>query len=219
MLDSANYNTGVVTITQNVTILAVPGAVGSLVANNANAIDIATAGVTVTLRNLVLRYLAGSFVDGVSVSASGVQLIVEGSEFAGPFGGVAVVGNGASALIHQSVFRNSVDYAILIKAPTTSASGLIDQCTVVGVVGSGDAGITVSQATVTIRHSTVTNSTYGVDVGTGATVLLEDDQITQNGTGVQIGPGGTVQTTGSNNIKFNTDFNVTGGSLTAVSHD
>jgi hypothetical protein len=50
MLDSANYNTGPVAITKSVTILAVPGALGSVLATGGNAIDIATAGVKVALR-------------------------------------------------------------------------------------------------------------------------------------------------------------------------
>jgi hypothetical protein len=51
MLDSANFNTGTVSVTKSVTILAVPGAVGSVVANSADAMSIATAGVKVVLRN------------------------------------------------------------------------------------------------------------------------------------------------------------------------
>ena len=38
MLDSANYNTGPVNVTKSVTILAVPGALGSVVATGGDAI-------------------------------------------------------------------------------------------------------------------------------------------------------------------------------------
>ena len=47
MLDSANYNTSTVNINKSVTILAVPGALGSVVANGSDAIVINTAGVGV----------------------------------------------------------------------------------------------------------------------------------------------------------------------------
>src|SRR5262249_22186426 len=47
MLDSANFNTGVVNITKSVSILAIPGALGSLVATNVPAVSIVTAGITV----------------------------------------------------------------------------------------------------------------------------------------------------------------------------
>jgi len=54
MLDSANFNLGTVDIAKSVSILAVPGAVGSIVAVAGNpAITIQTSGVDVTLRNVV----------------------------------------------------------------------------------------------------------------------------------------------------------------------
>ena len=52
MLDSANYNTGPVNINKSVSILAIPGAVGSVVGSGGDAIVIDTAGVKVSLRNL-----------------------------------------------------------------------------------------------------------------------------------------------------------------------
>ncbi len=59
MLDSANYNTATVNITKSVSILAVPGVVGSVVATGGPAINISTAGVNVALRNLVITPLPG----------------------------------------------------------------------------------------------------------------------------------------------------------------
>jgi hypothetical protein len=60
MLDSANYNATTVNVAKSVTILAVPGALGSVVAASGPAISIATAGVKVALRNLVIVPLPGS---------------------------------------------------------------------------------------------------------------------------------------------------------------
>jgi hypothetical protein len=59
LLDSANYNTATVNVAKSVTILAVPGAVGSVVAAGGVAIAIATADVHVALRNLVIVPLPG----------------------------------------------------------------------------------------------------------------------------------------------------------------
>jgi hypothetical protein len=57
LLDSANYNTGPVTITKSVSILAVPGVVGSVVGAGGDAITIATANVDVSLQNLSISPL------------------------------------------------------------------------------------------------------------------------------------------------------------------
>ena len=68
ILESANYNTAPVNITKSVTILAVPGALGSVLAMAGDAIDIATAGVKVALRNLVIVPLPGSLAADVEAS-------------------------------------------------------------------------------------------------------------------------------------------------------
>jgi len=52
--DAANYNTGSVNVTKSVSILAVPGAVGSVVSTGVEALRIVTAGLVVSLRNLVI---------------------------------------------------------------------------------------------------------------------------------------------------------------------
>jgi hypothetical protein len=59
MLDSANYNTSTVAISKSVTILAVPGEMGSVLGGasigNRTAVSISAAGINVTLKNLVIR--------------------------------------------------------------------------------------------------------------------------------------------------------------------
>jgi hypothetical protein len=65
LLDSANFNTAQVTVSKSVTILAIPGALGSVVATGgASGLRIDGASVVVSLRNLVLVGL-GSSVHGV----------------------------------------------------------------------------------------------------------------------------------------------------------
>lgn len=81
MLDSANYNAAQVNIDKTVSILAIPGALGSVVApaGGGDAINIATASVSVTLRNLsITRVANGMGTNGIVMSA-GDKLTVENS--------------------------------------------------------------------------------------------------------------------------------------------
>ena len=59
MLDSANFNSGTVTVGKSVSILAVPGAVGSVVALGGPAILVSDPGLKIALRNLVIVPVAG----------------------------------------------------------------------------------------------------------------------------------------------------------------
>ena len=69
ILDSANYNSATLNINKSVTILAIPGAVGSIVAvAGGPAITINTAGITVALRNIVIANNA------VSPGTYGIQM-------------------------------------------------------------------------------------------------------------------------------------------------
>ncbi len=74
MVDSANYNVTPVTIGKSVKILAISGALGSLIANGGDAVIINAPGGTVTLKNLsVLNFNAG--INGITIQdASGVHL-------------------------------------------------------------------------------------------------------------------------------------------------
>ncbi len=66
MLDSANFNTGPVLVNKGIKILAIPGAIGSIVGNGGDALVINAPGKDVTLRNLVILNLAGG-INGVNV--------------------------------------------------------------------------------------------------------------------------------------------------------
>ena len=67
MLDSANYNLGPVLVDKSVKILAVPGEMGSVVANGGDALVINAPGKDVTVRNLFVLNLAGG--------ASGINIL------------------------------------------------------------------------------------------------------------------------------------------------
>jgi hypothetical protein len=112
MLDSANYNTGPVTVDKSASILAVPGAVGSLVALGGPAVSITAPSLTVSLRNLVFVPFAGSGgTDGVNMTGAST-LIIEKSLFANlPGNGVSVSGAGKVKIAH-TIFRNNAQYAV-----------------------------------------------------------------------------------------------------------
>jgi hypothetical protein len=107
MLDSANYNTGNVSVTKSVTILAIPGAVGSIVGNSADGLSIATAGVKVVLRNLVFVNLAGASNNGITMT-NGTSLTVLDSIFYNmPNAAIYINNNGIKAQIIGSKFVNN----------------------------------------------------------------------------------------------------------------
>ena len=107
MLDSANYNTGPVNLTRSVTILAVPGALGSLVAAGGNAVNIATAGVKVALRNLVIVPLPGGGGTGGIVMTAGDGLTVENCLIANVPGMGIAVHTAAAVRVANTTIRDN----------------------------------------------------------------------------------------------------------------
>jgi hypothetical protein len=107
MLDSANYNTATVNIGKSVSILAVPGAVGSVLALGGPAITITASGLSVTLRNLVIVPLTGGGgTHGVHVTGAS-QLIIEKSVIAGHANdGILVDGSGKVQVTDSEIRKN-----------------------------------------------------------------------------------------------------------------
>ncbi len=149
MLDSANYNSGPVAITRSVTILAVPGALGSVVATNGNAIVIATAGIEVALRNLVIVPLPGAGgTNGIYMTA-GDSLTVENCVIANlPQSGIDV-STPAVVRITDTILRDSVANGVLIQGGAratitrTRISGMgVD--TGIGVYGTAAGAMTTA---------------------------------------------------------------------------
>jgi hypothetical protein len=211
MLDSANYNTGPVNITKSVTILAVPGALGSVLAIGGNAIDITTAGVAVVLRNLVIVPLpGGGGNDGVHMTA-GASLTVEDCVVANlPQSGLyvstpAIVrvtdttirDNGASGLFLQNGARATVTRATISANPSY------------GVLVFGVAPGTTTTAD--IGDSTLDLNGYGVyaysvDATGVVKASVRDSRIVANSTGVSArstGGGALTLSASNNNISNN----------------
>jgi hypothetical protein len=114
MLDSANYNTTSVSIAKSVSILSVPGSVGSILAIGGPAINVTTGSLKISLRNVVIGNLAGSGgTDGISVSGS--QLTLEDSVVQNvPQRGVYVTAGGKVNVVNSTI-RNTGSYAFQIE--------------------------------------------------------------------------------------------------------
>jgi hypothetical protein len=107
MLDSANYNAATVTVGKSVSILAVPGAVGSVVAIGGPAISITASGLKVALRNLVVvPFPGGGGTNGIDMTGAST-LTIEHSVIANlPSNAVRVVGAG-KLKIANTIIRNN----------------------------------------------------------------------------------------------------------------
>jgi hypothetical protein len=223
MVDSANYGTGI-NITKSVTILAVPGALGSVTANGGNAMRINAAGVNVTLRNLVIVPVVGSAGGhGVSMTA-GAKLTVENCLIANvPLNGI-VVTTAASVRITDTTIRDSGENGVVL---ATGTHATITRATISGNRwGVVALGATADATTADIGDSTLDGNRYG-----GVYALAENQngtikvsvhgsRIVQNaGVGVTGDShfGGAVALSVSNNIISNNDIGIFGyGASTKV---
>jgi hypothetical protein len=160
MLDSANYNTATVNITKSVSILAVPGAVGSVVATGGPAISIAVDSLKVALRNLVIVPLVGGGgTDGVSMTGAST-LFIENSLIANlPGNGVYVVGTG-KVKVANCIIRNSSVYALRLQ---NGASGEISGTQMLANGGGVIAyGTTATTTIASVNDSVISGGGEGV---------------------------------------------------------
>jgi len=154
MLDSANFNTGTVTIAKNVSIMAVPGQIGSIVAVAGTPAMTIPASVSVGLRNVVFAGNVnnpGTHGLVVSAGSAATRVSVEDSLF------INLAGNGivfqnvpVRGYVKNTVFRNNGDRAVL------AANGPVVEVTQSRMFGNTNGGV----------HSTGTNpgTTTVVDV-------------------------------------------------------
>jgi hypothetical protein len=161
MLDSANYNTATVNIGKSVSIMAVPGAVGSVLAISGPAIMITTNGLTVALRNLVVAPLpGGGGNDGIWMTGTS-SLTIEESVVANLPGIGINVTAGGRVRIANSVVRNNSGYAVIMQGGTR---GILESVTMFGNALGGVYGWSASASAVT----QITMSDSAVSGGTTA---------------------------------------------------
>ncbi len=165
MLDSANYNTATVNVTKSVTILAVPGALGSLVSVNGPAVQV-NSTVRVTFRNLSFTLLTGTpGAGGIYATAPGVNISIEGARFENLIG-TAVKVDGVNAVLNMrdSVLR-SVESGVRLRG---GARGMVSNVKVHDITSNApdaagflaDATVPGTQTQLTVEDSTVSNAPY-----------------------------------------------------------
>ena len=244
MLDSANYNTATVTIGKSVSILAVPGAVGSVVAAGGPAISIAAPSLTVALRNLVIVPLpGGGATQGVFISGASHLTIEHGLIANLPGYGVYVTGTGAVKIVDTTI-RNNLGSAVRLE---NGATGTISRTQMRGnyagveawsnvasgttatvtdsFISGGTLGVAASPQTagalvkVLVTRSRIEGCFYGLSSQTlnvgSALVTISNSMVTNNSYGwYQDGTGSVIKSLGTNHIEDNANAPV--GSLTTT---
>jgi len=213
MLDSANYNTGTVGINKSVTILAVPGVLGSVISSSGNALTINGAGIDVTLQNLNIRNsLSGdigvNIVNASSVTikdcsifgfnsnpshlgiwmntgATGTKLTLTGTTLRNNSRGLAVNGNGRATVSRSSIIGNGIG---LWSTSNTGISVIHVSDTVAtgngtAFAASGSSGAFNSYLYASRVTATENTVAFSADGGITAYVVVGDSLVTNNGTG------------------------------------
>jgi len=165
MLDSANYNAATVTVNKSVSILAVPGVVGSVVATGGPAISITAANLKVALRNLVIAPVVTLPAGTTGVSMTGASsLTIENCLIANlPEEGVRVDAAGTLRVANSTLRNNgAVSGAVAISlqrgaTATVAATQMLGN----GGGGVGAYGFYGSTTTTASVSDSVVSGGYG----------------------------------------------------------
>jgi len=224
ILDSANFNQGTVTIAKPVSILVVPGKIGSIVAVAGQPAISITSNVTVGLRNVVIAGNAsnpGTHGIVVSSGAAANLLSVEDSLFVNLQGHAIYVHDTASRVsVKNSVFRNNTGYGVLAtNGPTVE----VTDCRLFGNQTGGVAATSSNVATpsvVNLTDSTVANGgsspavTASVTSGGIAKAMVVRTTINDTGSAlVATGTGALVAVVDSSVSNNDKGFNVSSGGV------
>jgi hypothetical protein len=141
IMDSANYNTGTVNVNKSVTILAIPGVIGSVLATGGDAMIINGASIRVTLRNLVFVNGGGGFYNGVNW-VSGTSLTIVESSFSGFTSAGVNIGNvGMKGQIINSLFdRNNVGLRVIGGVVRSLNNNFVNNTIAIETSGAGYTG-------------------------------------------------------------------------------
>jgi hypothetical protein len=215
LLDSANYNAGPVNVAKSVTILAVPGVLGSVVALGGTAITVATAGVKLTLRNLnIVPFPGNTDRHGIEVSA-GASLVVQGCHVTGFTSGTGtwvtaamqvaiidshyrdnafgvILSNGAAARVSNSHFTgNSASGLYVSGISGTTSAAVSDSVSANNAVGfAAESQFTGAATQLSIKRSVIERNTQVAVAtysiaGASAHVAVSDSFVVGNGNGLR----------------------------------
>jgi hypothetical protein len=236
LLVSANYNIAQVDVTRSVTILAVPGALGSVVATNGSAIRIATAGVEVTLRNLVIVPLPGANgLYGISMTA-GAALTVDDCLIANHSqSGIAVttaavvrvtdstirdngyhglwVENGARASVTRAIVSGNGQSGVYVSgtaAATLTTADIADSTLEQGLFGlTAWSQNATAQVKASVRASRIVrNTNFNILAQGGAFVAASDNLLANAATGIGVFDAGSRVWASGNTVSHHTDYGI-----------
>jgi hypothetical protein len=206
MLDSANYNTSTVLILKSVTILAVPGALGSVVATGGNAIAVDFPGGNVVLRNLVLVPLPGTGAAGGVAIGRAASVTIDDCLIAGlPGTGIAAQGEVAIRVIGSTIRDNENGFFLQGGTHTTVVRSTISGNSAFGMWAENRAGpgaTTVDIADSTLDANGVGLWAYSSSPTAATSVSIRESRVVRslsNGTVAQ-SEGGSVSVSLSNNL-------------------
>jgi hypothetical protein len=229
LLDSGNFNLVTVDVTKSVSIDAVPGAIGSILALNGPAIRVNTPGANVVLRNLTIKQLAGNgSTHGVEVTAA-ASLVIDKCTIADmPQYGITVTGSTFVQVIDTAIRNPGSVAARYVDGPTATHTRL-------SVTRTGNFGIDASSSSSTaktrvdIRDSSLTGgngaAVAATASGTGiTTMVVSNTQMTGNayGPATNTGGTGTVALTVTSSVMAGNSFdgmNIFGSGTTVVMSD
>jgi hypothetical protein len=169
MLDSANFNTGVVGISKSVTILAVPGQLGSVAGINGTAFAISGVGIEVTLQNLNILSFSNTGDIGVLIGNAKQVSIIDCNIFGFRGLGGGAMNNGLGIWVNPGA--NAPKVSVVGSTIRNNSNGIIvagnGRATIskTHVLDNGGAGIMSSSATgfsvVNVSDSVSSGNSYG----------------------------------------------------------
>lgn len=234
MLDSANFNSGTVNVTKSVSIRAIPGQVGSIVAVAGSPAMNLAAGVNVRLLNvailsnavnpgtngIVMTSGSLSFQDSVvSVPEDGIQVSggsveVRNVSFHDVDTGVHALGD-STVDITGSKFVGTTGVAFYLDGSvggTTTVGSVSDSsfanCYMAFGLNQTAAGSVLKGM---MSRTSVTHGTWGISTNGAATANVGTSSFINNGT---VFGGNGVESMGDNQVRMNSSI----GTVTTVSH-
>jgi hypothetical protein len=174
ILDSANFNSGMVTIAKNVAISSVPGQIGSVVAVNGGSAITITGAVTVTFRNMAITSNAANPGDTGIAVAAGATLVVDSCTVSNlPNSGISGP-SGAVIHVRNSTIRGGGAWGIAVGGGSTL------DVTRSALIGNNGAGVMAESASNSTTTVSVTDSTVsGNGPGTSGTGIYASSNAAQ----------------------------------------
>jgi hypothetical protein len=177
ILDSANFNAGPVTIDKNVSIMAVPGQIGSVVAASGGAAITLSGPVSLRLRNLfIVNNAVNPGTYGIVMSAG--SLVVEDSVIAASPSYYGIYATGGAVSVLNVTFRDSFR-GIVAKGNTNVmvTNSRFTNLGGYGVHGNNDVAGTTTQ--VTVADSSFANLYVGIVMDGGNATSIVKGSVTR----------------------------------------